>query len=117
MVAGRSDSRVKIIFEGNKIEQLEDFKFLELIQMTDGNCCHCIKEIKRIAIAKENAAKLLNIIMDIEESHMAVESAFHQSTYMANVPMWFRELDYISTDDANRISSFEMYCWRKMMGV
>ena len=47
MVAGRSSNRsVKILLEGDEIEQIEDFKFLGLTKTTNGDCTKEIAEEK-----------------------------------------------------------------------
>jgi len=55
------ERRMKILLEGDEIEQVEDFKFFRSSKTTNGDWIKTIK--KRIAIAKAKAAKLSKVWM------------------------------------------------------
>jgi hypothetical protein len=112
-VGRRSNRSVKILLEGDEIEQVEHFKFLGSTKTSNGDCT---KEIKiRIAIAKEKATKLVKIWTSkniSQQLKVRFMKALIWPVFLYGAESWT-----IKISDINRIRSFEMWCWRKMMGV
>jgi len=113
MAAGRNNDRVKVVVEGDIIEQVEEFKFLGSIKTANGDCTNEIKKI--ITMAKEKAVRMEKIWRSRNiktQFKIQLIKALIWSVFLYGVESWT-----IKISDTNQIRSFEMWCWRRIPGV
>jgi hypothetical protein len=102
-----------ILLDGSVIKQVESFKFLGSIKSRTGECTTDIKA--RIANAKDKAAKLEKIWKDNNIRNglkVTVMKSLVWSVFLYGAESWT-----IRKADRNRIEAFEMWCWRRLLGV
>jgi hypothetical protein len=113
MVVSRRQRKTSIQLEGVTLEQVEDFTFLGSVKAASGDCK---KEIKRrIGMSRQAVVKLDTIWKDTNIStglKLRLMRALVWAIFLYGVESWT-----LKKDDQQRIASFEMWCWRRMLGV
>ena len=114
MVVSRQDNiLVQVDHEGESLEQVHDFKFLGSYKSADEDCT---KEIKRrIALARQKAVALPSIWKDRNintATKVKVMKSMVWAVFQYGVERWT-----LKKSDRNRIETFEMWCWRKMLSI
>jgi hypothetical protein len=113
MVGSRRNAQVQVMLEGEQIEQVDHFKFLGSQKSSNGDCTPEIK--RRIAMAREKAVRLDSIWHSRSISlqlKLRLMKALVWSVFLYGVESWT-----IKVSDRNRIMSFEMWCWRRILKV
>jgi len=114
MVVSRQDNiSVQVDHEGELLEQVHDFKFLGSYKSADGDCT---KEIKRrIAMARQKAVVLASIWKDRKiktATKVKVMKSMVWAVFEYGVEGWT-----LNKSDRNRIETFKMWFWRKMLSI
>jgi hypothetical protein len=112
VVSGRG-KQLDITHNGQRLKQVEQFKYLGSIKTATGDCTPEIKA--RIGMSKAKAVELDNIWKDQHINivlKMRLMRAMVWSVFLYGAESWT-----IKVADRNRISSFEMWCWRRMLSV
>jgi len=92
---------------------VKDFKFLGSYKAADGECTNEIK--RRIAMARQKAVELTTIWKDKNVKSalkIRVIKSMVWAVFQYGVEGWTSK-----KSDRNRIESFEMWCWRKMLRI
>ena len=114
MVVTRNEGiQAKLEHEGEYLDQVKDFKFLGSYKSADGNCTNEIK--RRIAMARQKAVELTTNWKDKNVTSalkIRVMKSMVWAVFQYGVEGWT-----LKKSDRNRIESFEMWCWRKMLGI
>jgi len=95
------------------LDQVKDFKFLSSYKSADGDCTNDIKI--RIAMARQKVVELTTIWKDKNVTSalkIRVMKSMVWALFQYGVDGWT-----LKKSDRNRIESFEMWCWRKMLGI
>ena len=104
---------VQVDHEGELLEQVHDFKFLGSYKSADGDCT---KEIKRrIAMARQKAVVLASIWKDRKiktATKVKVMKSMVWAVFEYGVEGWT-----LNKSDRNRIETFKMWFWRKMLSI
>ena len=104
MVAGSLKEEHNITIDGEKVKQVESFKYLGSTKTTTAACSGDIKS--RIAIAKRNDR---NLSKDLK---VRLVRALVWSSLIYGAEAWT-----LFKSDENRIMAAEMWIWRRMLGV
>lgn len=113
MVGGRGDVRVQLQMGGEVIEQVDSFKFLGSVKTANGDCSPEIK--RRMAMARATAIRM-DAIWKSRTVRLGLKvrlmKALVWTVFIYGCEGWTLKLS-----DQNRVMSFEMWCWRRMLGV
>ena len=113
MVAGSVKEEHNITIDGEKVEQVESFKYLGSTNTTTAACSGDIKS--RIAIAKRRMIELQDIWNDrnlSKDLKVRLVKALVWSALIYGAEAWT-----LFKSDENRIMAAEMWIWRRMLGV
>ena len=113
MVAGSLKEEHNITIDGEKVEQVESFKYLGSTKTTTAACSGDIKS--RIAIAKRRMIELQDIWNDrnlSKDLKVRLVKALVWSALIYGAEAWT-----LFKSDENRIMAAEMWIWRRMLGV
>lgn len=101
---------INVSFKGNRIEQVEQFKYLESIISNDGRS---EKEIRN-RIGQVKKAFLLQSKILISKN-VSVETRKRLiKTYIRNTVLYKSETWALNKKDEKILEVFEMWCWRKL---
>jgi len=95
------------------MDQVKDFKFLGSYKSADGDYANEIK--RRIAMARQKTVELTTIWKDKNVTSalkIRVMKSMVWAVFQYGVEGWTSK-----KSDRNRIESFEMWCWRKMLEI
>ena len=114
MVVSRQDNiSVQVDHEGELLEQVHDFKFLKSYKSADKDCTKKIK--RRTALARQKAVVLASIRKDRNiktATKVKVMKSMVWAVFEYGVEGWT-----LNKSDRNRIETFQMWCWRKMLSI
>ena len=113
MVAGSLKEEHNITIDGEKVEQVESFKYLDSTKTATAACSGDIKS--RIAIAKRRIIELQDIWNDrnlSKDLKVRLVKALVWSALIYGAESWT-----LFKSDENRIMAAEMWIWRRMLGV
>ena len=111
----KKDDKPKIstTIDGTDIEQGTNFPYLGQIITEDGRCEEEIK--RRINIAKTTFSKMSKVLKSKKialNTRKRILQCYIWSTLQYGVETWT-----ITESMAKRLSAFEMWCYRKMLGI
>jgi hypothetical protein len=113
MVASRKECQVSLTLDNETVKQVDTFKFLGSYKTSTGDCTMDIK--RRIGMARAKAVQLDNIWRN---RHIGKGVKIKlMKTLIWPIFMYGSEGWTIKKSDENRISAFEMWCWRRLIGV
>ncbi|NNK27532.1 MAG: RNA-directed DNA polymerase, partial [Flavobacteriaceae bacterium] len=104
---------VKIIVNGEPLEQVEKFVYLGQLFTADGRCEEEVK--RRIEIARTNFGKMKELLCTNQlklETRKRIVRCYIQSTLLYASETWT-----LSKESCRRIESFEMWMLRRMLKV
>ncbi len=113
MIVSKNINSLDLQMEGDDIEVVQEFKYLGAVKTSNGDCTTEIK--RRIAMAKDKVTRLMKIWKARNlpaPLKVRLMKALVWSVFLYGAESWT-----IKESDRNRITSFEMWCWRKMLGV
>ena len=113
MVAGSSKEEHNITIDGEKVEQVESFKYLCSTKTATSACSGDIKS--KIAIAKRRLIELQDIWNDRNISKylkVRLVKALVWSSVIYGAEVWT-----LLKSDENIIMAAEMWIWKRMLGV
>ena len=96
--------------EGEKVETVRDF-FLGSKLTVDSDCYH---EVKRCLLLGRKAMTNLDIILKSRDITLPKKS-WHSQTMVFPVGMYGSEIWTIKKAECQRIDSFELWCWRRLL--
>ena len=109
MLISREEGRVRIVVDGQELEQVDYFKYLGSILTRDGECT---KEIRaRIAQAKvafNRKRTLMTGNLDLKLRKKLVKC------YVWSVALYGAETWTLRKKERNYLEAFEMWCWRRI---
>lgn len=113
MTVGSDGNEDPIIVDGNEIERVTQFNFLGSLITSSGGCSMELR--RRVAMAKSAMVGLNKIWADrgitkTTKKHLVSALIFPIATY--GCESWT-----LTKADRGRISSFEMWCWRRMLRI
>ena len=112
-VSRRNRAPFDISLEGVPVEQVREFKFLGSYKTSTGDCTMEIK--RRIGMAREKGVELEKIWKDKYISlslKVKIMKTLVWSVFLYGAEGWT-----IKKAHRNRIEAFEMWCWRKLLGI
>ena len=99
--------------EGEKIETVADFIFLGSQIIADGDCSHEIK--RRLLLGRKTVTNLDNIL---KSGDITLPTKVHIVQAMVfPVVMYGCDNRTIKKTECQRIDSFELWCWRRLLRV
>ena len=113
MTIGSDGNEDPIIVDGDEVEQVTQFNFLGALITSNGGCSTELR--RRIALAKSAMVGLKKIWADrgitkATKKRLVSALVFPIATY--GCESWT-----LTKSDQGRINSFEMWCWRRMLGI
>ena len=81
--------KLKLLINGNEIEQVESFQYLGALVTEDGRC-ECELN-RRIAVAKNNFSKMSRILTDHDMS-LATKNSARPVLCMVDAALWLRDV-------------------------
>ena len=104
--------KLKIIIEGQRVEQVTQFKYLGSIVSSDG---YCEKDIRsRIAMGKQaftNKRRLLTSTLNLDLKKRIIKCM------VWSVALYGAETWTMTQADRERLEAFEMWIWRRMLKI
>ena len=111
VIEKKPQTRIKIIFNGKKLEQVKDYRYLGTNISEDGRC---IKEVKtRIALAKTAFWKHKELL----KSNVSMSLKKMIRSYIWSVVTYGSEAWTINKEIRNRINAFEYWIYRRVLKV
>ena len=99
--------------DGETMEIVRDFIFLDCIITADGNCSH---ETKRCLLLARKA--MTNLDSVLKSRDITLLTKVHIAKYMVfPVVLYGCESWTIKKAEHRRIDSFELWCWRRLLRV
>jgi len=101
--------QAKLEHEGEYLDRVKDFKFWGSYKSADGDCTNEIKMARQKAVELTTIWKDKNVTSALK---IRVMKSMVWAVFQYGVEGWT-----LKKSDRNRIESFEMWCWRKMLGI
>ena len=111
-VSKKGEGDISIFIEGQRVEQVQKFKYLGSLMTADGRCEEEIKV--RIGMAKDAFSKrkeLLTQKMSVDVKKQIVK------TVVWSVALYGAETWTLRKEDIRRLNALEMWLWRRMAKV
>jgi hypothetical protein len=111
-VSRKGEGDISIFIEGQRVEQVQKFKYLGSLMTADGRCEEEIKV--RIGMAKDAFSKrkeLLTQKMSVDVKKQIVK------TVVWSVALYGAETWTLRKEDIRRLNALEMWLWRRMAKV
>ena len=99
--------------EGEKVEAVTDFLFLGSKITADGDCSH---EIKRCLLLRRKAMTNLDSILKSREITLLTKACLVKAMVFPIVVCGC-ECWAMKKAEHQRIDAFELWCWRKLLGL
>jgi len=111
-ISHTGNHKLKILVEGQRVEQVTQFKYLGSVISSDG---YCEKDIRsRIVMGKQafgNKKKLLTGDMNLDLKKKIVKCTIW------SVVLYGAETWTMTQADRERLEAFEMWIWRRMLKI
>ena len=113
MIIGEDQPTDPLMVDGKEVEKITQFNFLGALITVDGSCNHEVR--RRLTMARSAMANLSKIWTDrgvtiATKTRLVQALVFPIATYACE--SWS-----LNKADYNRISAFELWCWRKMLKI
>ena len=105
-----SDSITSWQIDGEKVEAVTDFLFLDLKIMADGDCTH---EIRRYLLLGRKAMTNLDSVLKSKDITLPAKVRLVMAMVFP-VVMYGCESWTIKKTEHQRIDAFELWCWRRL---
>jgi len=102
-----------IVIDGEEVDQVDTFNFLGSLIVRDGGSSTEIR--RRLAMAKTSASSLSNIWKDKDITRATKIRVMKALVFP--VALYGCETWAVGKADRRMISAFEMWCWRKLLGI
>jgi hypothetical protein len=112
MICG-DEKQQSMVVDGEEVDQVDTFNFLGSFIVKDGGSSAEIK--RRLAMAKTSASTLSNIWKDKEITRATKIRVMKALVFP--VALYGCETWAVGKADRRAISAFEMWCWRKLLGI
>ena len=99
--------------DGETLETVSDFLFLGSKITADGDCCH---EIKRHLLLGRKVMTNLDSILKSRDIILPTKVCLVKAMFFP-VVMYGCESWTIRKAECRRIDAFELWCWRRLLGV
>ena len=106
-------SSTNIMLDGEKLEEVDNFKYLGSIITSDGTS---VKEVKTRLSLASSAMTRLNIIWRKQNISFPVKIKLYKSLVIS-VLLYGCESWTLNAETERRIQSFEFRCYRKLLGI
>lgn len=103
----------KVQLDGEDIEDVHRVKFLGSMLTTDGDSRTEIK--KRLAMAKTNAIKMSRV-WETRELNLTLKKTLARSLIWS-IALYACESWTLKKEDEQKVTSFEMWLWRRVLGI
>ncbi len=103
----------RIVVDGEEVDQVDTFNFLGSLIVKEGGSSAEIK--RRLAMAKTSASTLSTIWKDNDITRATKIGVMRALVFP--VALYGCETWAVGKADRKMISSFEMWCWRKLLGI
>ena len=112
VVTKKGHRKAKIEIAGQELEQVSHYKYLGSILTEDGRCEKDMKT--RLAMAKgtfNDKIAILSSKLDQDLKKRMIK------TLIWSIALYSAETWILKRVDRDRLEAFEMWCWRKMLGI
>ena len=99
--------------EGQNMEEVTDFIFLDSKITADNDCSH---EIKRHLLLGRKSMTNLDSILKSRDITLPAKGPYSQSYGFSSSYVWMWELTVMKTE-CQKTDAFELWCWRKFLRV
>ena len=108
-ISKKDNSKLKIVIDGQCVEQVKKFKYLGSLITEDGRCEAEVKA--RIGMVKDAFSKLKELLT--RKMNKTTKKKMIK-TLVWSIVLYGAETWTLRKEEVNRLNAFEMWLWRRM---